>query len=164
MIDFSKVYSAIGASGGNATGKGVSGNVDLYNKLAQEGKRLVQEAFDSAAFNKNRTQNLHDSYGSCLFVNGAEYPNSRHYLTPNPLATQPKKWYGQIVRGREAVDDFFDSFTAKKGVIQLVVVAAMPYGAEVEIKYRYRVIAGISGSIQELARKYNGIVRDFSPY
>lgn len=164
MIDFSKVYNAISNIGGNTKGKGVSGNTKLYDELVQEGKRLMQEAFATSNFNPNRTQNLADSYGSCLYVDGKEYPNSRRYLTPSGLATEPKKWYGRNIEGREAVDDFFDSFSAKRGMIQLVVVAAMPYGAIVEIKHKYRVIAGISGGMQELARRYNGTVRDINPY
>ena len=69
------------------------------NYLAQEGKRLIDTAFSTANFNKNKTQNLHDSYGSCVFYAGKEVPNTRRYVGRKALVgkTSPS---GDLIFGR----------------------------------------------------------------
>ena len=50
---------------------------DLAKKLAIKGRNLIEKAYLDADYNKNKTQNLHDSYGSAVFYNGELYPNSK---------------------------------------------------------------------------------------
>ena len=78
-------------------------------ELAYEGKKLIDKAFATADFNKNRTQNLHDSYGSCVFYNGKEVPNTRRYV--GRKATVGKKNpQGELILGRVEVDAYFDAY------------------------------------------------------
>ena len=39
---------------------------DLAKKLAIKGRNLIEKAYLEADYNKNKTQNLHDSYGLSL--------------------------------------------------------------------------------------------------
>lgn len=160
MIDFSGIKRRCGkiASGGSSKG-GIDVSQSFYEELIKEGETLMLSAYLHSEY-INRTKNLMDSYGSCLYVGGKEYPNSRRYLNDTPEAEVPKKWYGVEMRGREALDEFFNDFKAEKGKIQLVVVAAMPYAAIVELKYKYRVISSISSDMDSLAKKYKGRVVD----
>lgn len=164
MIDFSKVYNAVNKIAEN--GKfGVGKNTQLYEQIAEEGRRLVDEAYEQKNF-IDRTFNLADSYGSCLFVNGEEYPNSRYYLHRIGKANVPYDYAGEEIRGREAVERFFNSFdkSKSKGKILLVVVAAAPYARVLEsgisygLKHNYKVLAGISSRLEGLKRFYGGKV------
>ena len=165
MIDFSKVKQRVRALA-NSGQLSVSGtNTKLYEQLISEGRRLVEKAYEEKNF-INRTNNLADSYGSCLFVDGKEYPNSRYYLHTSKQAKQPYKYEGQDMYGREAVARFFDNFdkTASKNKVMLVVVAAAPYARVLEngvsygLRHNYKVLAGITTNLEQLKRFYGGEV------
>lgn len=166
MIDFSKVKARVKElTQGNKVG--VTGeNTKIYQDLIAEGQRLVEKAYEEKSF-INRTYNLADSYGSCLFVDGKEYPNSRYYLHNLKQARAPYKYAGEEVYGREAVARFFDNFdkAQSKGRIMLVVVAAAPYARVLEdgisygLRHNYKVLAGINTRLEELKRFYGGDVR-----
>lgn len=163
MIDFSKVYAAIhNASNGRRV---VGSNTKLYEELIAEGRRLVDEAYEQKNF-IDRTYNLADSYGSCLYVDGKEYPNSRYYLHRIGKADTPYKYAGEEIKGREAVESFFNNFdkSQSKGKILLVIVAAAPYARVLEsgtsygLKHNYKVLAGITSRLEGLKRFYGGKV------
>lgn len=160
MIDFSGVRTAISkiASKSSSSGGTAFGTPEFYEDLIKKGEELVRKAFATSEFNQNRTQNLADSYGSCLFVNGREYPNSRKFLTPNQHASRPRRWYGELLEGREEIGKFFDNYTPVAGRTELVIAVAMPYGPILEegggrLKRKYRVISGISSEMDALLTK-----------
>lgn len=166
MIDFSKVYNAIEkVSGGSKGTSGGGSNTKLYEELIIEGRRLVESAYEQKNF-IDRTYNLADSYGSCLFVNGEEYPNSRYYLHNLAIAKTPYQYAGEEIKGREAVERFFNNFdkSKSKGKVMLVIVAAAPYAYVLEdgisfgLKHNYKVLAGISSRLEGLKRFYGGKV------
>ena len=131
------------------------------NALADEGKKLIDKAFETATFSKNKTQNLHDSYGSCVFFNGKEMQGTRRYV--GKKAVQPRyRPTGEAVWGREEIDKFFDSYKAKKDGWELVTAAAIFYAEELEkgigLRRKYRVISGLGSSMDSLAQKTHGKV------
>lgn len=150
----------------------MSSLVDKYikayaNYLAEEGHRLIQKAFLNADFNKNKTQNLHDSYGSCVFYNGKEVPNTRRYV--GRKATVGKKNpQGELILGRAEIDRYFDTYKSHKDGFELVTAAGIFYADILEkgkgrLKHKYRVISGLDNSINELAAKLGGKVININP-
>lgn len=129
--------------------------------LAAEGKSLIDKAFETAEFRKNKTQNLHDSYGSCVFYDGKEVPNTRRYVGRR-AAVGKRNPQGDLVLGRGEIDNYFDTYNATKKGFELVTVAAMFYAEELEkgsnLKRKYRVISGMSGDINDLAKRTGGRV------
>ena len=129
--------------------------------LAQEGKSLIETAYYNRDFN-NRTYNLHDSYGSCVFYNGKEVPNTRRYI--GKVATIGKTNHeGEIILGREEVDKYFDTYKSNFNGFELVTAVAMYYGKELEkgtgrLRRKYKVISGMDSELQALANKLKGKV------
>lgn len=137
--------------------------INAYAKeLAEEGKKLIDKAFATADFNKNRTQNLHDSYGSCVFYDGKEVPNTRRYV--GRKATIGKKNpQGELILGRAEVDAYFDAYKPKSKGFELVAVAAIFYAEILEkgkgkLRHKYKVITGLSGDMEDLAKLTGGRV------
>lgn len=103
---------------------------DVVNALKTLGYYAMLDAYKKREF-KHRTRNLHDSYGSAVFVNGRLWLNSKRYLggiysrkvDPNTKKT-----------GRETLDEFFNTakIEGKKDEAVLVVVAAMYYAEYLE--------------------------------
>ena len=87
----------------------------------------------------NRTYNLHDSYGSAVFVDGVLVKDSVKMIE-RAMSKKPKKrdvrGGGSIATGREAFLHFLDNtfIVKKEDHITLVVAAAMWYGQVVESK------------------------------
>lgn len=136
------------------------------NELAQEGEKLIKRAFETATFNKNKTQNLHDSYGSCVFFNGKEVPNTRRYVGRKAVVGK-KNPQGDLILGRAEIDNFFDSYKSHTNGFELVTAAGIFYAEILEkgkgrLKRKYRVISGLDGSIHELAAKIGGKVIDIN--
>lgn len=131
------------------------------NSLATEGKRLIDIAFSTANFN-NRTYNLHDSYGSCVFFNGKEIPNTRRYVGRKATVgkTTPS---GDLIFGRAEIDNFFDSYKTSYKGFELVTAVAIYYGRILEtgdgLRRKYKVISGMDGALNALAAKLNANIK-----
>ncbi len=123
----------------------------INSELVSDGERLIKSCREQATFT-NRTNNLEDSYGSCVYYNGSEVSGSRKYLGQS--ATEGVKWYGETIYGRNEIDDFFDNYKPNKKGWELLLVAAMPYGEVVEHTYKYKVIAMSHDMLQQLVPKY----------
>lgn len=154
----------------------------LINELADDGARAIHFAYTSRGF-VNRSYNLHDSYGSAVFVNGSLYPETIRYVG-NQMAdskkarelgnysgerTWPNK-YGErtytgdtiYAEGRKEVDRFFLDYQSKgasKSGVELVIVAAMFYASILEggrgtLRRKYQVISGATNLMGSLASKY----------
>ena len=108
---------------------------------------------DSQLQNKgytHRSHNLHDSYGWGVYVNRKLVASG----FPAIQATKGKKWYGETIKGREAITDFLRNKYKPHDGIDLVVAVAMPYGEIVEDKYKYEVIATARDDVKRLASKF----------
>lgn len=134
----------------------------LAKQLIADGYKCIRTAYDTRQFT-NRTFNLHDSYGSCLYYNGKEYPNSRRYVGREALVGK-KNIDGGFTLGRADIDIFFDNYKAKPKGFELVVAVAIFYGEILEkgkgkLKRKYRVISGATNEIISLSSKYNGTIK-----
>ena len=130
---------------------------ELSKSLAQAGKELIEEAYYNRDFN-NKTYNLHDSYGSCLFYNGKEISGTRRYI--GKVATERKMDKdGKMVMGREELDKFFDTYKTSYKGFELVMAVAIFYAQELEkgigIRRKYRVISGMNGELLTMSKKLN---------
>lgn len=131
---------------------------DLANKLARDGRKLIETAYLKADFGKDKTQNLHDSYGSAVYYNYKIYPNTKSFFTPMSSTKKKDPNTGEKISGREAIEDFFATFKPSSDGMQLVVVVAMFYGGILEagqypLKRKYNVIFMIGDDIRALAAK-----------
>lgn len=161
----------------------------VAEELIAEGQRLVDKAGAEGSYN-NRLNNLRQSIGSCLFIDGKEYKGpsqfakefksnlarfeahgwdtapvrregySRRFYQNAAPSLKPRKFPdGEEMDGDDAINKFFTEYEAPKGVWQLVVAAAMFYGAAVESK-GYRVIYFIGTEMfhSEVYRKYKASI------
>lgn len=109
--------------------------MDAYTKNMVDGLKVLGYKAMAYAYSKrgfkHRTRNLHDSYGSAVFVNGKLAADSIRYFggVYSRKADEVTK-----KTGRQTLNDFFRSYSggAKNNEIQLVVVAAMFYAGILE--------------------------------
>lgn len=127
---------------------------NVTNQLITDGSNLIKECRSNANFT-NRTNNLEDSYGSCVYYNGKEVFGSRRYVGHN--AHEGKKWYGETLYGKTEIDKFFTEYKPVMKGWELVLAVAMPYGEILEEKYKYRVIAMSYDYLSRIAPKYGSL-------
>lgn len=130
----------------------------LAKKLADDGRRLIERAYLQADYNKNRTQNLHDSYGSAVYYNNQLYPNTKRYFSKAATTSKYDPYANEAVTGRRAIDDFFNEYNPTTDGLELVVAVAIFYGEILErgggnLRRKYKVISMIGDDIRELAQK-----------
>lgn len=133
----------------------------ISKQLADEGRNLVIKAFNTANFNKNKTQNLRDSYGSAVFYNGKIVPNTKFMLTSRAVGGRYNKYTDEVEYGRNEINKFFDNYKPKTNGFELVTAVAMFYASILEkgkgnLRHKYRVISGIDNYLNELAKKVGG--------
>ena len=132
---------------------------ELIDFLSREGQKIVDSQLQNKGYT-HRSHNLHDSYGWGVYLNG-ELKASGY---PAVQATEGKKWYGETIKGREAVETYLKTKYKAHPGIDLVVVAAMPYGEVVEEKYKYEVIATARNDLKRLSTKFKnstyGIIKN----
>lgn len=135
----------------------------LIQKLTDDGEKLVRRAYETRTF-ENRTYNLHDSYGSAVYVDGILIKSSVRYAG-SPTAKAGKIYEDELIEGRFEIDAFFDWFKPRKKGVDLVVIAAMPYADILEkgagLRRKYKVISGAKDLMNTIAYSYNGV---FSKY
>ena len=127
--------------------------------LADEGGKLILQAVNSRDYT-HRTYNLHDSYGSAVYLNGKLVEKSVMLL--GSKATKAKSYKGSKLKGSEEIMKYFRSYKPKSA-IELVVAAAMPYGVVLEkggggLRRKYKVISGINTEVGNLAARLNAKV------
>ena len=135
----------------------------LIQKLTDDGEKLVRHAYEMRTF-ENRTYNLHDSYGSAVYVEGRLIKSSVRYAG-SPIAKAGKVYEDELIEGRFEIDAFFDWFKPHKKGVDLVVIATMPYADILEkgagLRRKYKVISGAKDLMNTIAYSYNGV---FSKY
>ena len=131
----------------------------LISQLADDGEKAIREAYEGREFT-NRTYNLHDSYGSAVYYNGALVKSSIRYVGAE-MAEEDERY------GRNEVNDFFANYRTKnrKG-IDLVIVAAMFYADILEegkgrLKRKYKVIAEGEDYMKNVATHFRGTLSKF---
>ena len=135
-------------------------DIDKFvDMLADEGGKLILQAVNSRDYT-HRTYNLHDSYGSAVYLNGKLVEKSVMLL--GSKATKAKSYKGSKLKGSEEIMKYFQSYKPKSE-IELVVAAAMPYGVVLEkggggIRRKYKVISGINTEVDNLAKRLNAKV------
>ena len=135
-------------------------DIDKFvDMLATEGGKLILQAVNSRDYT-HRTMNLHDSYGSAVYLNGKLVEKSVMLL--GSKATKAKSYKGSKLKGSEEIMKYFRSYKPKSE-IELVVAAAMPYGVVLEkgsdgLKHKYKVISGINTEVGNLAARLNAKV------
>ena len=131
----------------------------FVDMLANEGGKLILQAVNSRDYT-HRTYNLHDSYGSAVYLNGKLVEKSVMLL--GSKATKAKSYKGSKLKGSEEIIKYFRSYKPKSE-IELVVAAAMPYGVVLEkggggLRHKYKVISGINTEVGNLAARLNAKV------
>ena len=135
-------------------------DIDKFvDMLADEGGKLILQAVNSRDYT-HRTYNLHDSYGSAVYLNGKLVEKSVMLL--GSKATKAKSYKGSKLKGSEEIMKYFQSYKPKSD-IELLVVAAMPYGVVLEkggggLRRKYKVISGINTEVGNLAARLNAKV------
>lgn len=120
--------------GGNIKDKVTKAIVETLTTIGWE---VALEAYRKRTY-KNRTYNLHDSYGSAVFVDGVLVPDSIKHIE-RAMSKRPDT-HGHAIHGaktgRDALRRFFDQawIVRKSDHITLVVAAAMWYGDILESK------------------------------
>ena len=129
--------------------------------LSKEGQRIIRECVDERTYT-HRTRNLYDSYGYGVYFSGRL--KRMGYLSTTETAEEPKKWYGEILSGRDEIERFLKvTYKPKSSGFELVIAAAMPYGRILEtqgdgLHHKYRVISMAYDKLQALASKTGGYV------
>lgn len=136
-------------------------------QLSREGERLIRRAFETANFKKDKTQNLHDSYGCAVYYRGKYVYGTKKFLSARANTPRYNPYTKEDEYGIEEINKYLDAYKPKSNGFELIVAAAMYYGSFLEkgsgrLKRKYRVISGISSDIEELAKKYKGTVRDIN--
>lgn len=130
----------------------------LIDKLTADGEKLVKRAYETRTF-QNRTYNLHDSYGSAVYVNGKLVKSSIRYAG-SKQAKDGKVFGDELIEGRFEIDAFFNWFKPGTKGVDLVVIATMPYANILEkgagLRRKYLVISGARDLMNTVAYSYNG--------
>lgn len=110
---------------------------DIVSSLSSIAHKVALEAYRQHSF-ENRTYNLHDSYGSAVFVNGKLIEESIRYVERSyskKESTHRRTPLGAET-GRKALRRFFDEAKPIRtsDYITVVIAAAMWYAELVEIK------------------------------
>ena len=133
----------------------------IVAQLADEGARILRQCVEQRDYT-HRTYNLYDSYGYGVYVSGKL---QRYGFLGTQKATEPRKWYGEDVRGRDEILEYLKSeHKPSNDAIELVIAAAMPYAKVLEsggggIKHKYKVISMSNDLLREIAPKYGGTVK-----
>ena len=135
----------------------------LIQKLTDDGEKLVRHAYEMRTF-ENRTYNLHDSYGSAVYVDGRLIKSSVRYAG-SPIAKAGKVYEDELIEGRFEIDAFFDWFKPHKKGVDLVVIATMPYADILEkgagLRRKYKVNAEGEDYMKDVARRFRGTLSKF---
>lgn len=157
--------------GGNIKDKVTKAIVETLTTIGWE---VALEAYRKRTY-QNRTFNLHDSYGSAVFVDGVLVPDSIKYIE-RAMSKRPDT-HGHAIHGaktgRDALKRFFDQawIVRKKDHITLLVAAAMWYGDILESKgyvvldeqfVKNAVSQKLNAKLPQMLAKYPEL-KDFEP-
>lgn len=107
--------------------------IKALTKLANDVLEYAQERHEF----KNRTFNAEDSYGYAIYYRGGILVKT----LSSPKATQLKQVGGKVISGHQTAEDFLNNYNAPNGY-SLVVVAGVPYAADLEDTFGLDVLTG----------------------
>lgn len=135
--------------------------------LARDGEKLILKAYNTANFKKDKTQNLHDSYGSAVYFNKKYVIGTKRLFSARAKVPRFNYYEKESQYGIEEINQYLDSYVPETDGFVLLVAAAMFYGTFLEkgsgrLKRKYRVISGISSDMESLAKLTGGSVKDIN--
>lgn len=133
-------------------------------QLSDAGYDLIRKAFLEADFDKNKTQNLRDSYGSAVYYDGRLVPGTKRFFVSKALEGKYNPYTHELETGRQEISSFLDEYKNLPGKLELVIAVAMFYGSILEngsgnLRHKYKVISSVADDIEKLASQYKGTVR-----
>lgn len=75
----------------------------ITKELDKDAKNVLRECIQEITYT-HRTYNLYDSYGYGIYVEGKL--EKIGYLSSSPKASKGKNWYGEEIKGREAINEY----------------------------------------------------------
>ncbi len=132
---------------------------DLTQAFTTLGYKAARDAYRSKTY-KNRTFNLHDSYGSAVYVNGKLVEDSIRYVNRSRSTRPDRHGRNQGGRtGRQALKNFFKTawVVRKRDNFTILVAAAMWYAKIVEDKGY--VVLNHSEIKQSILSNFDSVVR-----
>lgn len=133
---------------------------EAYNEVIENlelaGKDIIKTAFEKANFNKNRTQNLRDSYAWAVFCDGKLI--SKGFESVDPQAKKSIKSGGTYHNGRNLAIESINSHVPTSTGFELYIVAAIFYANILEASGKFHVISSANSDIDQLAEDWGGIL------
>lgn len=135
---------------------------NLITDLANEGNKIIIHAYERSDYSKNKTQNLHDSYGSAVYFNGVLQERTIRYMTERAASGRYNMYTGQVETGRNEIDKFLRDYKASPSGLELVVAAAMFYarpledGTYADNGKKWKVISLAHDDLERLQREIKG--------
>ncbi|MGL5732083.1 MAG: hypothetical protein ACRCX5_13305 [Bacteroidales bacterium] len=133
----------------------------VAKSLAKDGEAVIRKAFDTSDYMKDKTQDLHDSYGCAVYYNGRLIESSKYILTSRATMGVYNYKEDELQYGRNEIQAFFKSYKAVPKGFELVTAVAMFYGqylqdASGNQRRKYKVIANAFNDLSIIASKYKG--------
>lgn len=75
----------------------------ITKELDKDAKNVLRECIQEITYT-HRTYNLYDSYGYGIYVEGKL--EKIGYSSFSPKASKGKNWYGEEIKGREAINEY----------------------------------------------------------
>lgn len=133
----------------------------IVKDLSDSGRDIVRKAYETATYDKNKTQNLHDSYGSAVYVDGRLIESSKFFLTSRAAHGVYNSEKEELQYGRNEIEYFFKTYKPVSKGFELVTAAAIFYAeilteASGGQRKKYRVIANALGDLNTVSQRYKG--------
>ena len=134
----------------------------LISDLSDRGNSIIISAYKRANYSKNKTQNLHDSYGSAVYLDGILQRQSMRLMTASASVGRYNKYDGEIQKGADEIKKFFQRYKAINKGIELVVAVAMFYGQFLEDGTyadngkKWKVISMAEDELEKIQREIKG--------
>lgn len=132
----------------------------IYEALEKDAERILKECISEIDY-QHRTLNLYDSYGYGIYVEGKLV--TMGFLHPTASAKTVKTWYGEKIKGRQAIEEYLRGEYKPAGVVDLAIAASMPYAHVLEegsagLHRKYKVISMSFQKLKDISKEYKGIV------
>lgn len=133
----------------------------VANYLSNKGREIVNKAYQEANYNKDKTQNLKDSYGSAVFHDGKLLDYTVYTFSSRATQGRFNKYTNELEYGRYEINEFFKNYQATPNSFELVTAVAMFYGEYLQegsgrIRKKYKVIANAFQDLKEVGKEFKG--------
>src|SRR5574344_911997 len=90
----------------------------ITKELDKDAKNVLRECIQEITYT-HRSYNLYDSYGYGIYLDGKLAKSG--FLSATPKATEGKNWYGEKIKGRDAISDYLKKDYKPSGEIDLAI-------------------------------------------